>query len=84
MKDLTLLTLLTQLGLSAAVPLGGFVWVAVWLRDSLGWGDWVIWAGMGMGVYSAFHGLRTSLKNLSRITKPRKTETSPVVFHDHD
>ena len=39
MKDLTLLTWLTQLGLSVAVPLGGFVWLGVWLRDSLGWGN---------------------------------------------
>lgn len=84
MKDLTLLTWLTQLGLSVAVPLGGFVWLAVWLRDSWGWGDWVIWVGLALGVYCAADGLRVSLKNLSRLAKPRKQEKPPVAFNDHD
>lgn len=84
MKDLTLLTLLTQLGLSVAVPLGGFVWLAVWLRDSWDWGDWVIWVGLALGVYCAADGLRISLKNLSRIAKPKKKENPPVAFNDHD
>ena len=51
MKELTLLTWLTQLGLSVAVPLGGFVWLGAWLRDSQGWGDWVFWAGLVLGLY---------------------------------
>ena len=84
MKDLTLLTWLTQLGLSVAVPLGGFVWLAVLLRDSWGWGDWVIWVGLALGVYCAADGLRISLKNLSRIAKPKKKENPPVAFNDHD
>ena len=84
MKDLTLLTWLTQLGLSVAVPLGGFVWLAVWLRDNWGWGDWTIWAGLALGVYCAADGLRISLKNLSRLTKSEKKEKPPVAFNDHD
>lgn len=84
MKDLTLLTWLTQLGLSVALPLGGFVWLAVWLRDSWGWGDWVIWAGLALGLYCAVDGLRISLKNLSRIAKPKKKSPPPVAFNDHD
>lgn len=84
MKDLTLLTWLTQLGLSVAVPLGGALWLAVWLRDSMGWGDWVIWVGLALGVYCAFDGLRISLKNLSRLAKPKKKEKPPVAFNDHD
>lgn len=84
MKELTLLTWLTQLGLSVAVPLGGFVWLAVWLRDAWGWGDWVIWAGLALGVYCAVDGFRISLKNLSRIAKSKKTPKPPVAFNDHD
>ena len=84
MKELTLLTWLTQLGLSVAVPLGGFVWLAVWLRDAWGWGDWVIWIGLAMGVYCAVDGLRISLKNLSRIAKPKNQTKPPVAFNDHD
>ena len=32
MKDLNLIVWLTQLGMSVAVPLAGFVLLAVWLR----------------------------------------------------
>lgn len=84
MKDLTLLTWLTQLGLSVAVPLGGFVWLGVWLRDSLCWGDWAFWAGLILGCYCAVDGLRISLKNLSRISGPKKKSKPPVAFNDHD
>lgn len=84
MKDLTLLTWLTQLGLSVAVPLGGFVWLAVWLRDAWGWGDWVIWAGLALGLYCAADGLRISLKNLSRIAETKKKGPPPVAFNDHE
>ena len=52
MKDLTLTVWLTQLGLSVAVPMAGFVLLAVWLRNSLGWGQWVIYVGIGLGLIS--------------------------------
>lgn len=84
MKEMTMLVWLTQLGLSVAVPLGGFVWLAVWLRDGLGWGDWVIWVGLALGIYCAVDGLRVSLKSLSRLSRPKKKEDPPVAFNDHD
>lgn len=84
MKELTLLTWLTQLGLSVAVPLGGFLWLGVWLRDSLGWGDWTFWVGLVLGVYCAVDGFRVSLKNLDRISNPKKKSKPPVAFNDHD
>ena len=84
MKELTLLTWLTQLGLSVAVPLGGLLWLALWLRDECGWGDWVFWVGLAMGLYCAVDGLLTSLRNMSRIAKPEKQEKPPVAFNDHD
>ena len=84
MKEMTMLVWLTQLGLSVAVPLGGFVWLAVWLRDCFGWGDWVIWVGLALGIYCAVDGLRVSLKSLSRLSRPKKKEDPPVAFNDHD
>lgn len=85
MKDLTLLVWLTQLGLSVALPPAGFILLAVWLRDSYGWGDWVLWAGIGVGLICAADGLRTSLKAMSRISKgKRKDEPPAVCFNDHD
>ena len=84
MKDLTLIVWLTQLGLSVAVPMAGFVLLAVWLRNSLGWGQWVIYVGIGLGLICAIDGLRTSLKALERLSRKKDEPTAPVSFNDHD
>lgn len=85
MKDLTLFTWLTQLGLSVALPLAGFIFLALWLRSQFGWGNWVIWVGIVLGLVSAVDGLRHSLKLLSRLTKNKSGDTPPPVsYNDHD
>ena len=85
MKDLSLLVWLTQLGLSVALPLAGFVLLAVWLHRGCGWGMWVIWVGIGLGIICAIDGFRTSLKAMERLTrKPREDTLPPVSFNDHD
>ena len=85
MKDLPLLVWLTQLGLSVAAPLAGFVLLAVWLRNRWGWSDWVIWAGIALGAVLAIDGLRHSLKQMSRLSKDRKDpQPPPVSFNEHD
>ena len=84
MKDLTLIVWLTQLGLSVAVPMAGFVLLAVWLRNSLGWGHWVIYAGIGLGLLCAIDGLRTSLKALERLSHKKDEPPAPISFNDHD
>lgn len=84
MKDLSLLVWLTQLGLSVALPLAGFVLLALWLRNSWGWGDWVIWAGVGLGIVCAIDGFRVSLKAMERLSKPKENDPPPVSFNDHD
>ena len=81
MKDLSLLVWLTQLGLSTAVPLAGFILLALWLRNSLGWGNWVIWAGIVLGILCALSGLRASLKAMEALSK--NTQDPPVSFNDH-
>lgn len=84
MKDVTLLVWLTQMGLSIAVPLGGFIVLALWLHNSCGWGKWVILAGIGLGLYSAFEGLRASVRAMQLITRKNKNdEPPPVAFNDH-
>ena len=83
MKDLSLIVWLTQLGLSTALPLAGFILLALWLRNRFGWGDWVLWAGIIVGVVSAIDGFRNSLKAMSRVSK-NKQEDPPVSFNDHD
>lgn len=84
MKDLKLLVWLTQLGFSVAVPLAGFVLLAVWLRDHLSWGNWVIWVGIVLGIVFAVDGLRHSLKLLSRLTESKEKTPPPVSFNDHN
>ena len=84
MKDLSLLVWLTQLGLSVALPLAGFVLLALWLRNSWGWGDWVIWAGVGLGIVCAIDGFRVSLKVMERLSRDKKKDPPPVSFNEHD
>lgn len=85
MKDLTMIVWLTQLGLSVALPLCGFVLLAVWLKNSLGWGSWVIFAGIALGLICAIDGLLTSLKAMSRIScKKEEKSPPPISFNDHE
>ena len=85
MKDLNLLVWLTQLGLSVVSPLAGFTLLSVWLRDSCGWGEWVVPVGIILGIFFAAAGLRGSLQTLLRISERKKKEDAPpVAFNDHD
>lgn len=83
MKEITLLTWLTQLGLSVAVPLAGWILLALWLRKQFALGDWMIWVGVLLGLIGAIDGLIRSLKALSALTK-RSDPQPPVSFNDHD
>ena len=85
MKNLSLLIWLTQLGISVAVPLAGFVLLAVWLQNRFDLGAWVIWIGVALGVICAIDGLRTSMKAMDRLANHKSDpEPPPVVFNDHD
>lgn len=86
MKDLSLLIWLSQLGFSVAFPLAGFILLAVWLRDDQGWGSWVLWVGIILGVICAFQGLRSaicSMELLSKSKKQKDDQPPPVGFNDH-
>ncbi len=85
MKDLTLLVLIGQLGLSVALPLAGFIWLAIWLRDRFGWGNWVVLVGALLGLVMAIDGFIHILKTIARISKDKKKDEPPVIsFNDHD
>ena len=84
MKNLHLIVWLTQLGLSTAVPLVGFVWLAVWLRDRFNLGLWVIFAGVGLGLISAIDGFVRNLKVLDGLSKDKREKEPPVSFGEHD
>lgn len=86
MKDLSLLIWLSQLGFSVAFPLAGFILLAVWLRDNQGWGSWVLWVGIILGVICAFQGLRSAVRSMELLSKSKKQKDDqppPVGFNDH-
>lgn len=84
MKNLSLLVWLTQLGLSVAVPLAGFVLLGVWLYNSFHWGVWIIIVCTAIGLICAADGLRSSLKAMERMAKNEAEEKPPVSFNEHD
>ena len=85
MKNLSMIIWLTQLGLSVAVPLAGFVWLAVWLRQRFHLGAWIVVCGVLLGIYCAVDGLRVSLKAMERMAKDKKEDSKDIVsFNDHD
>lgn len=84
MKNLNLIVWLTQLGLSVALPLLGFILLAVWLRSRYGWGVWVIWTGIALGVICAVDGLRASLRAMERMSQDKKDREPPVSFNEHE
>ena len=84
MRELSLLTWLTQLGLSVAVPLAGFVLLAVWLRERFDLGVWVIITGVVLGLYCAADGFLRSLKLLRRLGEGKKKGPPPVSYNEHD
>ena len=84
MKDVNLLIWLAQLGISVAAPLGGFIWLGIWLRQRFDLGIWVVLAGIFVGIVCAFDGLRVSLKAMERMSKEKNAEPPPVSFNDHE
>jgi uncharacterized membrane protein len=83
MKDLQLLTWLTQLGLSTAVPLAGFVLLAVWLRNRFDLGVWVLFVGIGLGLLTAIDGFIRNLKALDQVNR-KKEKKPPVSYGEHE
>ena len=85
MKDLSMLVWLTQLGLSTALPLGGFILLALWLQGRFGLGQWVLWCGIVIGAVCAINGFRNALQSMHRLSSSnQKKGEPPVSFNDHD
>lgn len=86
MKNLNMLVWLTQLGLSVAGPLAGFILLAVWLRQQFDLGIWVLIIGLIFGISGAIDGFRVSMKAMDQMSKSKSGETDPppVSFNDHN
>ena len=85
MKNLNMLVWLTQLGLSVAGPLVGFILLALWLRQRFDLGMWVLVIGILLGISGAVDGFRVSLKAMEQMStgKSDKPDPPPVSFNDH-
>ena len=86
MKNLNMLVWLTQLGLSVAGPLAGFILLAVWLRQQFDLSIWVLILGLIFGISGAIDGFRVSMKAMDQMSKSKSCETDPppVSFNDHN
>ena len=84
MKDLNMMAWLTQLGVSVALPLGGFVLLGVWLRQQFGLGNWVVMSGCIIGLIMALDGLRYSIKAMAQMEGRKKQGDAPVSYNDHE
>ena len=67
LKDLRMLVWLTQLGMSTAIPMAGFILLALWLKQRFGLGGWVIIAGCVVGLVCAIDGFMNSMKAMEAI-----------------
>lgn len=85
MTNFSLFVFISQLGLSVALPLAGFVLLAVWLKAQFYLSSWVIWVGVILGLVCAVEGLRSTLKIMERLAKDKKERNqNNVSFNNHD
>ena len=87
MKELNMLVWLTQLGLSIAIPLGGFTLLGIWLRNRFELGVWVVLCLCAVGFAAAVNALRYNLKAMALMEKnmtPKKADPPAVSFTDHE
>lgn len=76
MKNISLFVWFSQLAISVIAPLGGAIWLSVWLYQKYELGIWVIVVGAIVGFYGAIDGLRTSLKAMERLAEQSKDKKS--------
>lgn len=84
MKNLSMLVWLTQLGLSVVMPLLGFIWLGLWLKNSCGWGLWVLIVCVILGLVLAVDGLRNSLRMMERSAKKDQPDPPAISYNEHD
>ena len=72
-------------GLMPVAVMAGFILLGVWLHNDRGWGVWIIWAGIILGLICAVSGFRNALRSMELMSKHKKDpEPPPVSFNDHD
>lgn len=84
MKGWDLLIWFPQFGISIAAPLVIFIVLGRFLQEKLGWGPWVIWVCLILGLITAAIGFRDTVRAMLAISgKKKKEPESKVFFNDH-
>ncbi len=65
---------LTQMGLSLAIPPIVSLWGAGWLQQRFGWGNWVMIAGIVLGIGAMISNLLDYIRMFSRRAKAETKE----------
>ncbi len=73
-KSWRYLTLISQLAISMLTPVLMMVFLCSWLKNRYGLGDWVIIAGMVLGIGSGVSGVWTYLKRFLREGEKQQQE----------
>lgn len=89
MRTVRELVWLTQLGLSIVCPLLLCLLGAVWLRDRFGFGNWVIFLGIALGLGGAFSAGAAFVRDVSFLNRPGREKginrkKPPISFNEHD
>ena len=82
MKDVKLLVWMSQLGLSTLLPPAVCILLSVWLKNQFSWGNWVVIAGLVIGVITGVRGFISILKTADRLQDDKK-DPPPVSFNEH-
>ena len=84
MKGARLLVWLTQLAISVFMPLGGFVWLGIWLHRRFSLGVWVLLICCALGLFGAARGLTDGLKIMEKISAEGDKKPDTVSYNDHE
>ena len=87
MKELNMLVWITQLGMGVAMPLAGFIYLGIWLKNRFSLGAWCVILFGVIGLVMALDGLKVSLKTMERLDKSRRKKEKEILgvsFNDHD
>lgn len=85
MRVLSLLMWVTQFGLSALFPPCFFLWLAVWLQNTHGWGVWTTPVGGILGFLIAVSTVRANWRAMRKSAEELSSNKNPpMAFNGHD
>ena len=85
MKYVSLLLWVTQFGFSVVFPTCFFLLVANWLRNSYGFGWWVMIVAGVLGILTTVSTVRSCLRAMRKeADKTGSDKEPPIAFNDHD